>query len=252
MVFLLKCRDHTIEYIDGMETHSGKKMAKSKILIIDDEIEIRKLLNAALSEKYEVIEAEDGVHGIELAQTTNPSLILLDLMMPRLSGFDVCIKLKTDSATRNTPIIVLTGSSETENLVESFNLGADDFVEKPFKLEELKARISSKLKTNLQEKLSCGDINIDLKAMTVSVREKIVPFSTLEFNILHFFVKHAGHVVSREKVLDEIWNSVTVSDRTVDTHIVSLRKKIAESHCKLNTIYGAGYKLSLPNEDLKI
>lgn len=223
-------------------------MEKNSILVIDDELEIRELLSTVLSEKYSVIGAADGESGIEKAKSLNPSLILLDLKMPKQSGFDVCKSLRSNPKTKETPIIVLTGSSETSNLVQCFDLGADDFVEKPFKLEELRARIDSKIRKNQKNQnilLTFGDIEMDIAAMTVNIAGTVVPFSTLEFNILHFFMKNAGHVISRERLLESIWNNVTVSDRTVDTHIVSLRKKIIRSNCCINTVYGAGYKMCL-------
>lgn len=220
-------------------------MNKKRVLIVDDDNEIRNVLKLILGETYQISEAENGHTGVEMAKSQNPDLILLDLKMPKVSGFEVCEALRSDPSTKDIPIIILTASSEKANLTLAFDKGADDFIEKPFHTAELLARVAYKLKKKINaQKICIGDISIDSKSMQVSIAGNPVNFSTLEFNLLRFFADHKDVVISREKVLENVWNSVCVSDRTVDTHIVSLRKKINSSKCKLQTIYGAGYKLT--------
>jgi two-component system phosphate regulon response regulator PhoB len=218
-------------------------MGKSSILVIDDDHSVRGLLNEILEDQYSVYEAENGEKGIEKVKSHQPDLVLLDVKMPGKDGFQVCRELKENSATANTPIIFLTASSETQNLVRAFHLGADDFIEKPFQILELTSRIGAKLRgKKTPETLQMGEILLNPKSMLVKIRGEVIPFSALEFNLLKFFMQERNNVVSREVVLKHVWGNVCVTDRTVDTHIVSLRKKIANSDCKLQTVYGIGYR----------
>ncbi len=218
-------------------------MEKNSILVIDDDHAVRGLLQEILEEKYNVFQADSGESGIEKVKHYKPDLVLLDLKMPGKDGFQVCRELKQDTSTEKTPIIFLTASSETQNLVEAFHLGADDFIEKPFQILELTARIGAKLRNKSKaESISCGNIRLNTKSMQVSIAEQPVVFSALEFNLLKFFLLEKNHVVNRETVLKNVWGNVCVTDRTVDTHIVSLRKKLANSNCQLQTVYGIGYR----------
>lgn len=218
-------------------------LEKNSILVIDDDHAVRGLLQEILEEKYQVFQAESGDSGIEKVKFHRPDLVLLDLKMPGKDGFQVCRELKQDSSTEKTPIIFLTASSETQNLVEAFHLGADDFIEKPFQILELTARIGAKLRNKTKtESISCGNIKMNTKSMQVSIAGQPVIFSALEFNLLKFFLLEKNHVINRETVLKNVWGNVCVTDRTVDTHIVSLRKKLAKSNCQLQTVYGIGYR----------
>jgi DNA-binding response OmpR family regulator len=218
-------------------------MEKNSILVIDDDIGVRGLINEILEDKYSVFQAENGETGIEKVKSHQPDLVLLDVKMPGKDGFQVCKELKENSQTSQTPIIFLTASSETQNLVRAFQLGADDFIEKPFQILELTSRIGAKLRhKKISENLQMAQIQLNPKSMLVKIRGEIVPFSALEFNLLKFFMQEKNNVVSRETVLKQVWGNVCVTDRTVDTHIVSLRKKIVHSDCKLQTVYGIGYR----------
>lgn len=218
-------------------------MEKNSILVIDDDHAVRGLLQEILEEKYNVLQADSGESGIEKVKHYKPDLVLLDLKMPGKDGFQVCRELKQDESTEKTPIIFLTASSETQNLVEAFHFGADDFIEKPFQILELTARIGAKLRNKTKtESISCGNIRLNTKSMQVAIAGQPVVFSALEFNLLKFFLLEKNHVVNRETVLKNVWGNVCVTDRTVDTHIVSLRKKLAKSNCQLQTVYGIGYR----------
>ncbi len=216
---------------------------KNSILVIDDDQGVRSLLQEILEENYSVYQAEDGLSGIEKVKTYSPDLVLLDLKMPGKDGFQVCRELKQSSDTAQVPIIFLTASSETQNLVEAFRLGADDFIEKPFQVQELTARIGAKLRRpQKQDAIVCGNVALNLKSMQVLIAGERIVFSALEFNLLKFFMQNINHVVDREMVLKKVWGNVCVTDRTVDTHIVSLRKKLAKSDHQLITVYGIGYR----------
>ncbi len=220
---------------------------KNTILVVDDDADVREALRGLLSTEYSVEEAPDGKSGLELAEKHLPDLILLDLKMPMICGKEVCRKLKANPKTKDIAVVILTASSETQNLVDCFNLGADDFVEKPFKAEALMARIAAKLRNKQRNtRVRAGNIVLDLEAMQAYVGESVREFSTLEFNLLRYFIDHKNNVVKRGQVLEGVWQNVSVSDRTVDAHIVSLRKKINGSTCELKTIYGSGYKLMAP------
>ena len=220
---------------------------KNTILVVDDDADVREALHGLLSTEYAVEEAPDGKSGLELAEKHLPDLILLDLKMPTICGKEVCRKLKANPKTKDIAVVILTASSETQNLVDCFNLGADDFVEKPFKAEALLARIAAKLRNKQRNtRVRAGNIVLDLEAMQAYVGESVREFSTLEFNLLRYFIDHKNNVVKRGQVLEGVWHNVSVSDRTVDAHIVSLRKKINGSTCELKTIYGSGYKLLAP------
>ncbi len=177
---------------------------KNTILVVDDDADVREALRGLLSTEYSVEEAPDGKSGLELAEKHLPDLILLDLKMPMICGKEVCRKLKANPKTKDIAVVILTASSETQNLVDCFNLGADDFVEKPFKAEALMARIAAKLRNKQRNtRVRAGNIVLDLEAMQAYVGESVREFSTLEFNLLRYFIDHNNNVVKRGQVVPE-------------------------------------------------
>jgi two-component system alkaline phosphatase synthesis response regulator PhoP len=191
---------------------------------------------------------KDGEEGYRMARAETPDVILLDLVMPRLDGVETCALLRTHEATRHIPIIVLTGSSDFELQLKAFDLGADDLLQKPFRPRELLARISTKLKRLDESKrpssiIQCGDLEMDLDRFECRVNGDLVMLSVLEFNLLRYFVENINRVLSRETILQAVWRDAVVTDRTVDTHMTSLRKKIQNSSLGFVTLYGAGYVL---------
>ncbi|MBI3543546.1 MAG: response regulator transcription factor [Deltaproteobacteria bacterium] len=221
---------------------------KRKILIIDDELDNRELLEQILTDKFKVLSAEDGEAGLRVARAELPDLILLDITMPKLDGFAVCETLRTNEATRDIPIIMLTAASDVDHRIRSFMTGADDFVPKPFRPKELLARVLSKMRRveerkGKEEVLECGNLVLDLRKIDAQLNGKSLGLSVLEFNLLKCFVQNKDRVMSRERILESVWRDSVVSDRTVDTHIVSLRKKLADFDHTLATVYGAGYVL---------
>lgn len=223
-------------------------MDKRKVLIIDDEPDNRELIDHILNDKFKVLSAQDGEEGLRVARSELPDLILLDITMPKLDGIAVCEALRSNEATRHIPIIMLTASSDVDHRIKSYMTGADDFLSKPFRPQELVARVVSKIRrveerVGKEEVIDCGNLKLDLKKLEVSIDGKVVVLSVLEFNLLKCFVQNKDRVMSRERILEAVWRDSVVSDRTVDTHIVSLRKKLNGFDHSISTIYGAGYVL---------
>lgn len=223
-------------------------MDRRKILLIEDDLENQSLLKDILSDKFLVLTAKDGEEGFRMAIANAPDLILLDLMMPKLDGVETCGLLRSHESTRHIPVIVLTATSDFEMQLKALDLGADDLLQKPFRPRELLARMSTKLRRLEESKkpvshLRCGDLEMDLDRFECRINQTPIVLSVLEFNLLRFFVENFNRVLSREKILRAVWREAVVTDRTVDTHMTSLRKKLQGSSLAFATLYGAGYIL---------
>jgi len=226
------------------------RLDQRKILLIEDDLENQSLLKDILSDKYQVLTAKDGEEGFRAAIAQAPDLILLDLMMPKLDGIETCGLLRSHEATRHIPVIILTGTSDFEMQLKALDLGADDLLQKPFRPRELLARMSTKLRRLEENKkpvanLRCGDLEMDLDRFEARINQNLIVLSVLEFNLLRFFVENFNRVLSREKILRAVWREAVVTDRTVDTHMTSLRKKLQNSSLAFATLYGAGYILKM-------
>ena len=223
-----------------------------KILIIEDEPDIRKNLEYNLSrEGYSVLTAASIAEAEELIYSNNLSLILLDLMLPDGSGLDLCKKMKSDPDVQNLPIIILTAKDDEVDKVVGFELGADDYVTKPFSVRELILRIKAVLKRGENKKdiveidRQFGDLKIDIDSHEVYVDGDLVNLTALEFKLLIQLVDRRGRVQSREQLLADVWGySAEVTTRTVDTHIKRLREKLGTMGKYVQTIRGVGYKFS--------
>ena len=223
-----------------------------KILIIEDEPDIRKNLEYNLSrEGYSVLTAASIAEAEQLIYSNNLSLILLDLMLPDGSGLDLCKKMKSDPDVQNLPIIILTAKDDEVDKVVGFELGADDYVTKPFSVRELILRIKAVLKRGENKKdiveidRQFGDLKIDIDSHEVYVDGELVNLTALEFKLLIQLVDRRGRVQSREQLLADVWGySAEVTTRTVDTHIKRLREKLGTMGKYVQTIRGVGYKFS--------
>jgi DNA-binding response OmpR family regulator len=223
-----------------------------KILIIEDDKAILMALKDDLEfEGYEVSAACDGKEGLRLAVSQKFQLIVLDILLPELNGFEVCKKLR--EAKINTPILMLTAARTGEmDKVLGFELGADDYVTKPVGSRELAARVKAILRRARQEDEpgelnEFGDISINFKSHEVLKAGKKVSLTALEFKLLKFFMAHKGEVVTRNALLDEAWGDAIVSPRTIDPHIVHLRKKIENNPSQpeyIISVRGVGYKFN--------
>lgn len=221
-----------------------------KILVIEDSKDYQFLIQSALSPEYKVICADTGRQGVDVAREQKPDLILLDISLGEMDGFEVCHLLKGQKETATTPVIFLSSRNDSHSKVMGFDLGADDFLEKPFDAEELKARVKVRIRQNQarKENLSSFEVSglrIDFLGHRVYIEEKEVPFSALEFKLLSFFVRNPDRVLSRERILNNVWGVDTfVTDRVVDSHIRSIRKKLGTYKDHIESIYGEGYRFN--------
>lgn len=222
---------------------------KPYILIAEDEDAIATLLEYNLKkEGYDVGLARDGDEAILLSSERTPDLALLDWMMPKLSGVEVCRRMRRRKETRNTPIIMLTARGDETDRITGLDFGADDYVVKPFSMPELFARVRALLRRSqpgiLDEFVRQGDIEIDVKAFRVKIGGDEVHLGPTEFRLLDHFMRYPDRVFSREQLLDAVWGrDVYVEARTVDVHIGRLRKALKKSKAKnpIRTVRSAGY-----------
>jgi len=224
---------------------------REKILIVDDEKDILKMLDYNLKkEGFRTILASDGEEALDAAVKEHPDLVLLDLMLPGMDGLEVCKALKKESKTASIPIIMLTAKTQESDKVVGLELGADDYVTKPFSPRELIARVKAVLrrareKEKAPEVLRVGDLAIDFAKIMVSVKNKPVTLTAKEFELLTTLVKAKGRVLSRDYLLDTIWgfdNAVEIQTRTVDVHIRTLRKKLKSASRYIVTVKNYGYR----------
>ncbi|MBQ9392299.1 MAG: response regulator transcription factor [Lachnospiraceae bacterium] len=223
----------------------------AKILIADDESRIRKLVNDFLSrEGYEIIEASDGKEALDVFYDKNPDLVILDVMMPKFTGLEVCKEIRESSSV---PIIILTAKDTESDELSGFSSGADEYISKPFSPKILVARVNALLRRsstfNIEDVLDAGKIHIDINAHLVSVDGSEIVLSVKEFELLCYFINNQGIALSREKILDNVWDYDYFGDaRTVDTHVKKLRAKLKEYGKYIQTIWGMGYKFEVKEE----
>ena len=223
-------------------------MSKGKILIVEDDRDIAGMVEYNLIEEgYETISAFNGEDGVRLAKKERPDLIILDIMLPIIDGFEVCKILKKEQITSDIPVIILSAKSQETDKVVGLELGADDYITKPFSPRELIARIRAILRRgralNFSSCIERGDIVIDSTKHKVIVGQKAVSLTFTEFRLLEFLARRPGMVFSRDQILDGvIGDDSLVCDRTVDAHVKSLRKKLGKAKECIETIRGAGYR----------
>ena len=224
----------------------------ARILIVEDESAIRDMLSFVMEQHgFSTVTAEDFDSALSMLQEPYPDLILLDWMFPGGNGVQLAKRIKQDEFTRQIPIIMLTARGEEEDKVKGLEVGADDYITKPFSPKELVARIKAVLRrsapTRLEEVIDVHGLQLDPVSHRVTVGSLVLDMGPTEFRLLHFFMTHPERVYSREQLLDNVWGTnVYVEDRTVDVHIRRLRKALEESsHDKLvQTVRGSGYRFS--------
>ncbi|MBY0470392.1 response regulator transcription factor [bacterium] len=222
-------------------------MEKHRILIIEDNADTRRFLEAMLSKEFEIITAENAVIGIDYARNKSPDLILLDIMLPILSGYDACSLLKKDERTKRIPIIFLSAKNTVTDITQGLSTGADDYIPKPFDYKELVARIRARLRTDdgsSTQPFQVGELRIDPAKREVTYSGKKIMLTLTEFDILSLLASKVGAVLSREDILKEVWrdDSQKTNDRTIDVHIRALRRKVPALTKHIMSIYGVGYK----------
>ena len=217
-----------------------------KILIADDEARMRALVRDYLRVKgYQVLEAENGAEALAVFEREpDIALVLLDVMMPELDGFETLKELRRIS---EVPVLMLTARSEERDELQGFSLGADEYIAKPFSPKVLMARVEAVLKRTMAnpdgDVLELAGIRLDERAHEVSVDGKIIDLSFKEFELLRYFLENKGIALSREKILNHVWNYDYFGDaRTIDTHVKKLRAKMGEKGAYIRTIWGMGYK----------
>jgi two-component system alkaline phosphatase synthesis response regulator PhoP len=221
-----------------------------KILIVEDEPGmVAGLRDNFEFEGYQVLSAVDGVSGLERALADSPDLVILDVMMPRMSGLDVCKQLKSKRPA--IPIIMLTARGQEVDKVVGLELGADDYVTKPFSIRELLARVKAVLRRagsvpKSKDRYTFGDVEVNLQSCQVSRRGRSLDFSSKEFDLLKYFLSHPGEALTRDRLLEEVWGyDKFPTTRTVDAHIVRLRQKLEakpDDPRFFLTVHGTGYK----------
>ena len=229
-----------------------------KILVVEDEKNILRVVSYNLErEGYRIVLAKDGEEGLERARKEKPGLILLDLMLPRMDGLEVCRQLKADPATARIPIIMLTAKTQEADRVVGLEIGADDYVPKPFSPRELVARIKAVLRRTQPAPQApslwrCGHLEADWQRRLVKVRRKTVELTPKEFDLLKALAVAAGRVLSRESLLEQVWGyeqAMEIQSRTVDLHVSQLRGKLGPEGKRILTVTGAGYRFRTPEEE---
>jgi two-component system phosphate regulon response regulator PhoB len=220
------------------------------VLVIDDEAELLKLLDYNLTRAgYAVLTARDGDKGLESARRDVPDLVILDVMMPGLDGWEVCKRLRADPATASIPLLMLTAKGGESDRVLGLELGADDYVTKPFGTSELLARVKSLMRraetrSNASDVVRAGKLVVDQGRRTVTAAGKKVELTATQFNLLRVLAEQPGRVFSREDLIARAHgDDAAITDRTVDVHVAALRRKLGKHGDLIETVWGVGYRL---------
>ena len=226
-------------------------MAKRSVLIIEDESDILDMIRLRLKkEGFDVFAADTGEVGLAVALERRPDLVLLDLMLPIMNGFDVLKKIKADRAIARTPVIIVSARGEESDIVVGLELGADDYVTKPFNMAVLIARINALLRRSVSTDettdhlLTIGPIQIDPQAHQVNLDGQPLSLTRTEFRILFELTRSKGRVLTRNQLVERAMDDTYVSDRTVDVHLASLRNKLGQARRFIETVRGIGYRIS--------
>jgi DNA-binding response OmpR family regulator len=242
----------TEEMQDVVETPQPGRMP-ARILVVEDEPDLRSLLDRSLERAgYRVLLAEDGVEALEKATSEPLDLILLDLMIPHVDGIEVCRRLKRDDRTARLPVIMLTAKQEPVDRIVGLELGADDYITKPFNLRELVLRVGAVLRRSRGERgrsavLGYEGLKLDPAARIVTVDGEEIHLTGREFDLFHYFLSHPNRVFKRSELLRQVWEyDFEGYDRTVDAHVARLRRKLGAPGEWIETAWGIGYKFQPP------
>ena len=226
-------------------------MSRATVLVIDDEKDLLELVRYNLEKEHlDVITASDGQSGLDIGLRHKPDLVLLDLMMPGMNGMEVCKQLRADTRTSRVPIIMLTAKAGETDKIVGLEMGADDYITKPFSVRELLARVRAMLRRSSPaaaagEVIRRGKLNIDISRHEVTWANARVLLTATEFRILEFLANRPGRVLSRDEIIDgALGRDTSVFNRTIDVHITALRKKLGPGGDHIETVRGFGYKWS--------
>ncbi len=227
-------------------------MAKKRILIVEDDRDISELINYHLSrEGYEVFSLFDGAQVIDIAQSHKPDLVILDLMLPEVDGLEICRLMKANESIAKIPILMLSAKGEESDTIVGLQMGADDYMTKPFSPKILLARVKAILRRQQDTSIAAdgtslrhfADLTIDLLKHKVTVKSVVISLTSIEFDILEFLSRNPGRVFDREQILNGVWkDGKFIIDRAVDVHIRGLRKKLGKADYLVETVRGVGYR----------
>ena len=225
---------------------------RERILVVEDEKDVREMIRLNLKAAgFDVVEAGNGAEALALAKNDPPKVIILDLMMPEMSGIEVCRALRRNPATSRSPVLMLTAKSTEEDKVVGFEVGADDYVTKPFSPRELVLRVRAVARRQPDQgaakaaPLKAGTIQLDRGSMIATIGAKKLPLTSTEFRLLELLLRRAGSIQSRDALLSEVWGyQANLDTRTVDTHIRRLRDKMGKAGALVETVRGSGYRLN--------
>ena len=224
-------------------------MSHATVLVIDDEKDLIELVRYNLEkEGFEVLSARDGPSGLEIARRVKTDLVMLDLMMPGMDGLEICRELRSDARTKALPLIMLTAKATEADRVVGLELGADDYVTKPFSPRELVARVKAVLRRASTQRepaamVRCGELVIDINGHEVTYAGKSMPLTATEFRILQFLAERPNRVFTRDQIIDSaLGRDTAIFDRTIDVHITALRRKLGAGGEHIETVRGFGYK----------
>ena len=238
-----------------------KAYMSSRILLVEDAPDVQAIVRSTLKGLFDLTVAGTIAEATTAIARRSYDLILLDALLPDGDGFAFCANLQNNSEHKDTPVFFLTGKTSVDDRVQGFQLGADDYITKTFEPREVRARITAKIKKNSNRRLSeavvkKGDLSLNLltqvAVILVSGKEEVINLSRLEFKLLNHFIRFENQVFSREQLMDSVWGKdLNVLDRTVDTHVSHLRKKISASEYTIGTVHGSGYTFQLKATDSK-
>ena len=229
-------------------------MAKKRILIVEDDRDINELINYHLTrEGYDVLALFDGSHALDMVKSRKPDLVILDLMLPEVDGLEICREIRSAEEISSTPVLMLTAKAEESDVVVGLQLGADDYLTKPFSPKVLLARIKAILRrtadrSDVKDEASgsvrrYADLTIDLLKHKIMLKNTEIVLTTIEFDILEFLSRHPGRVFDRDQILNTVWKEGKfIIDRAVDVHIRGLRKKLGKAEYFIETVRGVGYR----------
>ena len=225
---------------------------RERILVVEDEKDVREMIRLNLKAAgFDVVEAGNGAEALALAKNDPPKVIILDLMMPEMSGVEVCRALRRNPSTSRIPVLMLTAKSTEEDKVVGFEVGADDYVTKPFSPRELVLRVRAVARRQPDQgaakaaPLKAGTIQLDRGSMIATIGAKKLPLTSTEFRLLELLLRRAGSIQSRDALLSEVWGyQANLDTRTVDTHIRRLRDKMGKAGALVETVRGSGYRLN--------
>lgn len=220
------------------------------ILVIEDSIDTQILIKKILSPVYQVTILDSADGAMEVIIKNKPDLLLLDLNLPGISGYEFCNQIRSRHEFNELPIIIISAKSDTNSHVMAYKLGADNFLDKPFEKDELLALVETKLKRTFQERHIFNNLQIDVSLHQVMVDDVKIDLTPKEFKILHLLLKHMGEVLSRERILNSVWGDAHVTDRVIDNHINALRKKLAGAEISIESVYSEGYRILVHEKDL--